>query len=78
MHVLYADDLREWQRDMREVRAKFEDVDPPLSPDEWDPAVLGPRPGTDASAADEAPRMNVDPSMAAFLALERELKMKHA
>lgn len=79
VYVLYADNVDEHKRAMRDIRRKLRTYDPPIREDEWDTTLLGPMPNApdtqdDHDHVDEA--APADPSLAAFLELERKLKKK--
>jgi aarF domain-containing kinase len=87
VYDLYADDLRDYRESLTVAREKILNLDPPLKDSEWDTSILGPRPSresaSDTRTAEERVQQEVDdligqldPSMKAFLQLERSLKQK--
>lgn len=68
---------------MRGIRARLSKSEPRITHSEWDTSLLGPLPGeadreTQEEGADtqEDDMEGVDPSMQAFLALEKQIKGK--
>lgn len=78
VYTLYADDMDEHREVMRGIRARLLTYDPPIRPDEWDTERLGAMPQTPDTQAEasEQPAAPSDPSLAAFLELERKLQKK--
>lgn len=83
VYDLYKEDLDDYQETMSEVRKKLEEMKPPLSDVEWDVQLLGKRPGQagagKADGAQEAEAIEIkglDPTMKAFLEMERAMKKK--
>lgn len=85
VYTLYADDVNEHNRAMQDIRSRLRDYDPPITADEWDIQRLGPMPHASADelenerhTQDREARQaqSADPSLAAFLELERNLKKK--
>lgn len=79
MHTLYADEVTEHKETMREIRARLAQYDPPITEKEWDTKQLGPLPsaaeGSGAEAENDSTE-GMDPSMAAFMALQKQLQTK--
>ena len=64
---------------MRDIRRKLRTYDPPIREDEWDTKLLGPMPNAPDTQDDSDHVDDVapaDPSLAAFLELERKLQKK--
>ncbi|PWN43047.1 ABC1-domain-containing protein [Ceraceosorus guamensis] len=83
VYDMYADDLEAFH----EARNQLLSLTPPLTDDEWPSHLLGPRPETapnfngakeQAQAEADAHESSLDPSMQAFLAMERGIKAKRA
>lgn len=89
---IYAESLMSYQEDLSKARDQLLALKPPLADADWDMSLLGPRPtvsGPHATKEEAAQKAqdevdavigNLDPSMKAFLQLERSLKKsgKHA
>lgn len=91
VYDLHLENLQDYQKDLTAARNRLTSLSPPLSEAEWVVSILGRRPeqeGEDdgrsaiekAEAEVDAVIGNLDPSMKAFLQLERSLKKsgKHA
>ena len=85
VYTLYADDVDEHNKAMQDIRSRLRDYDPPITADEWDIQRLGPMPHASADelenerhTQDREARQaqSADPTLAAFLELERNLKKK--
>lgn len=90
VYDLYAEDLQDYQQDLSTVRSQLLALNPPLDPQAWDEELLGPRPSeqsidapldvrtAEKRAQDEVDAVigKLDPTMKAFLELERSLKKK--
>lgn len=91
VYDLYAEDLQDYQKDLTAARDKIMALDPPMDAMQWPQDLLGPRPSDarendpslEARSAEERAQDEVeavigrlDPSMKAFLQLERSLKRK--
>jgi aarF domain-containing kinase len=83
VYDLYKEDLDDYQETMSEVRKKLEEMKPPLSEAEWDVELLGKRPGQEGGGKDDGPKeaepieiKGLDPTMKAFLEMERAMKKK--
>lgn len=85
VYDLYAEDLQDYQQDLTAARSQLLALSPPLPLAAWDKALLGERPrpqaSTDTRTAEQRAQEEVDavigkldPSMQAFLQLERSLK----
>lgn len=79
VYTLYADNVKEHKKAMREIRSRLQKCDPPIREDEWDTNLLGPMPNAPDTQGDDdvvdEPKP-ADPSLAAFLELERKLQKK--
>lgn len=83
---IYADSLHDFQEDLTIARNHLLSLTPPVSNAEWNVSLLGKRPddkeekedgrspAEKAQAEVDAVIGNLDPSMKAFLELERSLK----
>lgn len=91
VYDLYAEDLQDYQQDLIAARNRLLTLAPPLDDGEWNVDLLGERPqkqqANDTQSAKVRAQEEVDavigkldPSMKAFLQLERSLKKsgKHA
>lgn len=83
VYDLYKEDLEDYQERMSEVRKKLEEMKPPLGEAEWDVQLLGRRPGQVGGGKDNVPQeaepieiKGLDPTMKAFLEMERAMKKK--
>lgn len=88
VYDIHFDALVDYQEDLAEARSKLLALDPPISDNDWDVSLLGQKPEQGAtidgpSAAKNAQNEvdaaieKLDPSMKAFLQLERSLKKSH-
>jgi aarF domain-containing kinase len=91
---IYADDLQDFHAEASAARASLLALDPPLAPDEWPAEHLGARPTQSAgkgaagmpseqaraTAESEVDAVigGLDPTMAAFLKMEKAMKKKAA
>lgn len=80
VYDIYAEDLQLFNSDLSQVRQKLDTMG--LSDQEWDEGLLGKRSGEmDAkrSAEDEVEAVigDLDPTMKAFLEMERKMKDKN-
>lgn len=83
VYDLYKEDLEDYQETMAEVRKKLEEMKPPLSEAEWDVQLLGKRSGQEGGGKDDGAKeaepieiKGLDPTMKAFLEMERAMKKK--
>jgi aarF domain-containing kinase len=86
VYDLHFEALQDYQEDITKARNSLLSLSPPLTDKEWVVSLLGPRPGPiegdERTAAEKAHDEvdavigNLDPSMKAFLQLERSLKRK--
>ncbi|UZJ54213.1 hypothetical protein CBS101457_003533 [Exobasidium rhododendri] len=87
VYDLHLEDLQDYQQDLSVVRNRLLSISPPLRKEEWNVDLLGQRPEEQSvddrrSAAEKAEAEvdavigNLNPSMKAFLQLERSLKKK--
>ncbi|WFD29580.1 hypothetical protein MSPP1_000589 [Malassezia sp. CBS 17886] len=76
VYDLYTEELQDYKAEMADVHEKLKNAYPPLTAEEWDEGALGQRPsaaGASAVASVEADD-DVDPSLKAFMALEKKIK----
>ncbi len=92
VYDLYAEDLQDYRDDLRAARQRILAAEPKVSQAEWDEDLLGQYPKDDGDTSiaaqgkaqaqedvqDEVDAVisNLDPSMRAFLEMERRLKRK--
>ncbi|PWN33307.1 ABC1-domain-containing protein, partial [Meira miltonrushii] len=91
VYDLYAEDLQDYQQDLSAARTKLMALAPPIANQDWDEDLFGPKPKSQDSdgehhdtrsvedkAQDEVDAIigRLDPTMKAFLQLERSLKRK--
>lgn len=91
VYDLYAEDLQDYQQDLSSARAKLFALSPPIANEDWDETLFGPKPkpqnethekvdirSAQEKAQDEVDAVigQLDPTMKAFLQLERSLKRK--
>lgn len=91
VYDLYAEDLQDYQKDLSAARTKLMALVPPIAVQDWNEDLLGPKPKTqdengkynDTRSAEDKAQEEVDavigrldPTMKAFLQLERSLKRK--
>jgi len=89
VYDLYAEDLQDYHEDLSEARAKLLNLQPPIVQAEWNEDLLGKYPddqgrgradgGSFKAQADsdvDAVIAGLDPSMKAFLEMERRMKKK--
>jgi aarF domain-containing kinase len=87
VYDLHLEDLQDYQKDLTAVRERLLSLSPPIREGEWIVSILGPRPedrgvedlrspSEKAEAEVDAVIGNLDPTMKAFLQLERSLKKK--